>query len=43
MCIGRSYQKNKDKIAKRLGGGYSYIGVMEIVRYDKGNKIERNH
>lgn len=24
-------------------GGYSYTGVMEIVRYDKGNKIERNH
>lgn len=21
LCIGRSYQKNKDKIAKRLGGG----------------------
>ena len=35
LCIGRSYQKNKDKIAKRLSGGYSYTGVMEIVRYEK--------
>ena len=35
FCLGRSYQKNKDKIAKRLGGGYSYTGVIEIVRYDK--------
>ena len=33
--LGRSYQKNKDKIAKRLGSGYSYTGVIEIVRYDK--------
>ena len=40
LCIGRSYQKNKDKIAKRLGGGYSYTGVIEIVRYDKS---KRNH
>ena len=34
LCIGRSYQKNKDKIAKRLSGGYSYTGVIEIVRYE---------
>lgn len=34
LCIGRSYQKNKNKIAKRLGGGYSYTGVIEIVRYE---------
>lgn len=34
LCIGRSYQKNKDKIAKRLWGGYSYTGVIEIVRYE---------
>ena len=40
LCIGRSYQKNKDKIAKRLGGGggYSYTGVMEIVYYETRNK-----
>lgn len=25
LCIGRSYQKNKDKIAKRLGGGGVFI------------------
>ena len=38
LCIGRSYQKNKDKIAKRLGGGgYSYTGVIEIVRYEADN------
>ena len=35
FCLGRSYQKNKDTIAKRLGGGYSYTGVIEIVTYDK--------
>ena len=35
LCIGRSYQKNKDKIAKKLGGGYLYTGVMEIVRYER--------
>lgn len=38
LCIGRSYQKNKDKIAKRLGGGYSYTGVIEIVYYETRNK-----
>ena len=37
LCIGRSYQKNKDKIAKRLSGGYSYTGVIEIVRYEADN------
>ena len=37
FCLGRSYQKNKDKIAKRLGGGYSYTGVIEIVRYEADN------
>ena len=35
LCIRRSYQKNKDKIAKKLGGGYLYTGVMEIVRYER--------
>ena len=35
LCIGRSYQKNKDKIAKKLGGGYLYTDVMEIVRYER--------
>lgn len=35
LCIGRSCQKNKDKIAKKLGGGYLYTGVMEIVRYER--------
>ena len=34
FCLGRSYQKNKDKIAKGLGGGYSYTGVIGIVRYE---------
>lgn len=39
LCIGRSYQKNKDKIAKRLGGGWNhYPGVIEIVYYETRNK-----
>lgn len=38
LCIGRSYQKNKDKIAKRLGGGYSYTGVIKVVYYETRNK-----
>lgn len=38
FSIVRNYQKNKDKIGRRLGGGYQFTGVMEIVYYETRNK-----
>ena len=52
-CLVSKYYKEKAKIAKYLmGGGISStvmenhgcaLAIIEIVRYEKANKIERNH